>query len=78
MSDYDILEIYFENDFPKHVVLRNKEVVPVSNAYDSDGDELFENDDLSDLNWIVAGPTADGKWLTEYLKEGEWQRYYPN
>ena len=49
----------------KRLVLDGTETVPITNLIDADGDECGPADAIV----AVAGPTAEGKWLSIDLRE---------
>lgn len=37
--------------------------------YDSDGNLLEDGDDMSDLDWLIVGPTRDGYYFTVFVSD---------
>lgn len=68
-----IKEIHFDgNGWPTHLSLDNGECVPVTTVFDDDGDELDYGDDTSYMKVMVAGPLADGTFVTEEFNEDDY------
>lgn len=52
-------------------ILSNDEIIPITNYYDDDGDEVRREDDFQ---WMVAGPSVEGYWFTEQIDHFELKR----